>query len=142
MTDTTKTIQALSTVLGQPKNVKTFQKYLGDLGITDEEEYTRAVYQTVGDILQNKGGLKKVLKTVKKGKVGWNHPVFSVAKSHLEEHDDYLVNPFEVAEGIAECGECGSKRTFSCQRQVRGCDEPMTTFSRCAECGKTWTYSG
>ena len=138
----TETVQVLNMAMGQPRNVKTFKKYLTQLGLEDDDEMKRAVYQTFGDITSGKCTLKEVLTRVKKKQVNWEHPMFDDAKKRLEEHDDYLVNPFEVAEGVVECTKCGSMRTFSCQKQCRGSDEPMTTFSRCVECGHTATYSG
>jgi DNA-directed RNA polymerase subunit M/transcription elongation factor TFIIS len=140
MTDATT--EVLNMALGQPRNVKTFKKHLDRLGITDEDEYKRAVYQTFGDITGSERKLKEVLAGVKKKEIGWNHPMFNNVKQRTEEHDDYLVNPFEVTEGVVECTKCGSRRTFSCQKQVRSSDEPMTTFSRCVDCGHQMTYSG
>ena len=137
-----QTTEVMNIVLNQPKNVKTFNKYLGRLGLTDDDEMKRAIYQTIGDITEGKSTLKEVLTRVKNKRVNWDHPMFDDMKKKIEEHDDYLVNPFEVAEGVIKCGGCGSMRTFSCQKQCRGGDEPMTTFSRCVDCGKTQTYSG
>lgn len=134
--------KALSTVLGQPKNVRIFKKHIDRLAIGDEDELARVVYQIVGDILTAKNNLKSIISNVKNHRIGWEHTTFNEVKKKLEEHDDYLVNPFEVAEGIAECGKCGSTRTFSVQKQCRSSDEPMTTFSQCVECGNTWTYDG
>jgi len=140
--------EALTAVLGQPKNVRTFKRKLDALEL-DEDEYNRVVYQTIGDILAlgvlgeiTKTTLKPILKNLKKKKVGWYNPIYDDIRKKLDEYDDYLVNPFEVAEGVAECGKCGSWKTFSCQSQRRGGDEPMTTFSKCVKCGAEWTYSG
>ena len=90
--------------------------------------------------------LKKVsteeLKTVIKNKqFGFKSPVFDEFEKTQREHDDFLCNPVNVVEGIVVCA-CGSKRTFSTQKQTRGSDEPLTTFSRCVDCEKTWSYSG
>jgi len=133
------TTQLLSTVLSQPQNIKAFKKYIDRL---DETEYKRILYQLVTDINENKEDLQSTLSTLKNKSTGWNHPTFKVVKQKLEEHDDYLVKPFEVAEGVVECKKCGSNKTFSVQKQVRSSDEPMTTFSRCVQCGATWTYDG
>lgn len=138
--------EALSAVLNKPKNVRAFKRKLDALELPNEE-YARVVYQTIGDILvlgDNvcKETLKPILKNLKKKKVGWYNPMYDDMRRKMEEHDDYLVNPFEVAEGIAECGKCGSKKTFSCQKQCRSSDEMSTTFSKCVKCGNEWTYAG
>ena len=140
--------EALTAVLGQPKNVRTFKRKLDALEL-DEDEYNRVVYQTIGDILAlgvlgeiTKTTLKPILKNLKKKKVGWYNPIYDDIRKKLDEYDDYLVNPFEVAEGVAECGKCGSWKTFSCTKQCRSSDESMTTFSKCVKCGSEWTYAG
>jgi DNA-directed RNA polymerase subunit M/transcription elongation factor TFIIS len=137
--------EALTAVLRQPKNVRTFKRKLDALEL-DENEYIRVVYQTIGDILAlneiTKDTLKPILKNLKKKKVGWYNPIYDDMRKKLDEYDDYLVNPFEVAEGITECGKCGSWKTFSCQKQTRSSDEMSTTFSKCVQCGAEWTYSG
>ena len=135
------TTEVLNTVLGQPTNVKTFRKHLRKLDL-DDEEYKRVLYQTVGDILVEKDTLKTILKRIKTGRVGWTHPMYDEVKARIEEHDDYLVTPFEVAEGVVECDKCGSMKTYSYQKQTRSSDEPMTTFSCCVKCGHKMTYSG
>jgi hypothetical protein len=140
--NTSPVFRALSTVIDKPKNVRIFIKYLDAIGMPDTE-YLRAVYQVVGDIIALGGAkMKPVLTTVKQGKVGWDHVMFIPVEEKIREHDDYIVHPFDVVEGIAECGKCGSRRTYSSQKQTRGSDEPMTTFTRCAQCGEQWAYSG
>jgi len=133
---------ALEKVLKHEKNILIFSKYLQKAMNKDENENNRILYQVCQDIIQNKNNLKQILLSLKNGKVGWNHPMYNDIESKIEEHDNYIINPFEVAEGVIECGKCGSTRTFSIQKQCRSSDEPMTTFSRCVECGNNWTYAG
>ena len=106
----------------------------------DDDTYKWYSYQIVGCLCSSKD--KKALKNIKKGLYGWKDPIYSHVAELLREHDDYIVNPFDVVEGIAECGNCGSNKTWSIQKQTRGGDEPLTTFSRCAVCKHTWSYSG
>jgi DNA-directed RNA polymerase subunit M/transcription elongation factor TFIIS len=134
---------ALSTVIEKKNNIEIFTKNLNKLGLS-EEEMKRATYQVVGDILSLKEGekMKPILEDVKAGKVCWRHKTFDETERLIQEHDDYILHPFNVVEGVLECKKCGSKRTFSCQKQVRSSDEPMTTFTRCAMCGNQWKYDG
>ena len=36
------------------------------------------------------------------------------------------------------CKECGHKRAYFMQIQIRSADEPMTTFYRCTNCHYNW----
>jgi len=106
-----------------------------------ESAYKLLIYQFCGDILSG-SSLDTVRELVKAGKTGWNHPTFDDIRFKREEQDNFIENPFEVEEGVLECGKCGSMRVFSFTKQTRSADEPMTTFAECIACGKKWTYSG
>jgi transcription elongation factor S-II len=43
-----------------------------------------------------------------------------------------------VGVGMYTCENCKSQRTTSKEMQLRGADEPMTIFLRCADCGNEW----
>jgi DNA-directed RNA polymerase subunit M/transcription elongation factor TFIIS len=134
--------EALSTVLNSEKNCSFFEKYIFTQTRDNPEIYTWCVYQIVGLLLQDISAMKKLANDVKTGKIGWKSCSYDIISSKIEEYDDYLVKPFEVVEGVVECGKCQSKKTWSVQKQTRSADEPSTTFSRCVECGHQWSYSG
>ena len=144
--------EVLKSVLESEKNTLIFQKQFLKKNDLSEVNFKRALYQIVGDLIlaneeneedeTKKEKMKKILENIKERKLCWDHPIFSKIKGKIEEHDQYLTNPFEVEEGVAECKKCGSKRAFSYQKQTRGSDEPMTTFYRCSKCDSTWIYSG
>jgi DNA-directed RNA polymerase subunit M/transcription elongation factor TFIIS len=125
------TYELFKTILNE-NNAKIFSKNCPNMEIA---------YNVYGELLKDKKNMKTVLENLKKNKVGWNSPIFNDVKHRLHEHHEYLKNPFTVEEGIAQC-DCGSKKTFSYQLQTRSSDEPMTTFTKCSECGKQWVYSG
>lgn len=100
----------------------------------------QVAFQAYGLILQGKTK-DEVVNWIQNGRVGFSSPVFDEFEKIQHEYDDFMCNPVNVVEGVVACS-CGSKRTFSTQKQTRGSDEPLTTFSRCVECGKTWSYSG
>lgn len=137
--------KALGTVLNQQQNIKTFEKYLHKYTEKEvkkgekeyDEIYKNALYQIIGDIIKG-GDIKVMLKNVKKKRVGWCHPCFEEVKQKIEEHDDFIINPFEIVEGIAEC-KCGSKKVYTYSKQVRGGDESTTVFCFCARCPEKWT---
>jgi DNA-directed RNA polymerase subunit M/transcription elongation factor TFIIS len=132
--------KALETVLGKAKNVQVFEKAIFD-NTDGEEKYRECIFQVVGDVI-NKVKLPVILRAVKSRKHGWDHKMYDEITYRLKERDDFIVTPFDVAEGVLECPRCASMRTFSYQLQLRSCDEPMTTFAQCVACRKRWTYSG
>jgi DNA-directed RNA polymerase subunit M/transcription elongation factor TFIIS len=73
---------------------------------------------------------------------GFNHPTFDELRRKQREQDDYISAPYEVEEGVVQCGKCGSKRVFSSSVQTRAADEPMTTIAFCVECKNRWTQNG
>jgi DNA-directed RNA polymerase subunit M/transcription elongation factor TFIIS len=140
--------KTLESVLSQPENVRKFEECIAKVSETDtgrgihEESYTWFLYQICGEILKNRKNLKMVLMNIKNGRIGWNSQIYDEERARIAEHDEYIVCPIEVVEGVSQCGKCGSKKTFSMQKQVRGGDEPATTFCRCSQCDHTWAYSG
>lgn len=140
--DRQKSVEALGCVLKQEKNCQIFEKYIYEKTKLEPEIYVWCIYQVIGLLMQKSSEMKELLGKIKDGKVGWNSPTYEKVSEKIEEFDNYLVKPFEVVEGVVECGKCNSKKTWSVQKQLRGSDEPMTTFSRCVECGHQWSYSG
>jgi DNA-directed RNA polymerase subunit M/transcription elongation factor TFIIS len=133
----------LGTVLKREKNIKIFEKYIHTKSLKSENydtTYRKILYQSVGDILNGKN-LAEMIDNIKKDMIGWNHPTFIDIKNRIGEHDEFIINPFEVEEGVTTC-HCGSGRVFTYQKQTRGADEPMTTFAKCVKCKAQWTYSG
>jgi DNA-directed RNA polymerase subunit M/transcription elongation factor TFIIS len=69
---------------------------------------------------------------------GWNHPNFARVKQLVEEEEKFVETPLEIEEGVVECEKCGSKKTFSYQRQTRSADEGFTLFVTCTVCKTSW----
>lgn len=148
--------EAMEKVLSEKKNISIIEKYIYNRATTMvdtkeefnitafEKVYKRVIYQSIGDLMKGKklADIRKVLNNVKTNKVGWRHSCYLEITRHTEEHDNYLENPFELVEGIAECGKCGNNKVFSYQVQTRSVDEPMTTINTCSVCRNRWTYSG
>jgi len=137
-------INMLATVMKNKKKCTAYEEYIYKHAEEIDEEqrietYLWFVYQTVGMILTDRKDVKKVLKN---GQLGWEDPCYETIADKLEEHDNYIVKPFEVVEGVVKCLKCGGKKTWSMQKQCRGGDEMMTTFSRCVTCGHKWKYTG
>lgn len=146
MTDIRETgIAMLGTVVKKLNNVKLFEDAIYSKVGNDEDTYLWCVYQVVGQLLlgaKEKNRMKEILDSVRENKIGWRDDTYAKIAERIEEFDNYLIHPFDVVDGVVECGKCGSNKTWSVQKQTRSSDEPMTTFSRCAKCGHSWTYSG
>lgn len=140
--DRQKGIKALSSALKSEKNCQMFEKIIYKECGEDPDKYNWYIYQLVGLLLQDIGDMKMYFGDVKAGKIGWNSTTFDSVRSKIVEHDEYLVKPFDVVEGVAQCGKCGSKKTWSIAKQMRSGDEGTSTISRCVECGNHWVYSG
>jgi DNA-directed RNA polymerase subunit M/transcription elongation factor TFIIS len=76
-----------------------------------------------------------------KGLIGFNHPMFDKLRQKEQERDNYVVNPYEVEEGIIKCTKCGSNRVFSTSVQTRAADEPMTMIAQCSVCKYKWSQN-
>lgn len=145
---------ALSSVIKQEKNINIVENYIHkeaknvnketkngeDSQQSYEKRYTKVLYQTVGDIIRDVN-LKQLVKNIKNSLVCWEHPDYVGVKRRIEEQDDFIINPFEVEEGVTKC-HCGSERVFTYSKQERGGDEPMTTHAKCVKCKAQWSYSG
>jgi DNA-directed RNA polymerase subunit M/transcription elongation factor TFIIS len=146
--------RALGTVLTQEQNIRVLEKHIyAAVSKTKdptavEQAYRQAIYDTVGDISSG-GKLSAILTKIKEAKIGWDHDTYTEWQKVMREQDDFIENPFEVAEGVLECNnilksgeKCGSKRVFSYTKQVRSCDEGCTTFATCCKCGAKWQHRG
>lgn len=137
----TKGRQALLTLLSET-NTDILEKHIWKQCKNEPTIYTWILYQTIGDISTKLEKRNVILERIKKGEIGWLHPVYNRIRARISEHDEYLIKPFDVEEGVVTCPKCHSQRVFSFSKQVRSADEPMTTFSRCAKCEYNWSYSG
>jgi DNA-directed RNA polymerase subunit M/transcription elongation factor TFIIS len=134
-------VKLFSKYMKSEKNCEIYEKSIFSRCDSEPEKYKWCVYQILGLFMQG-GDYKAVMADIKSNKIGWNSKQYEQKQMEIHEHDDYIVNPFDIVEGVSECGKCGSKKTWNVQKQIRSGDEPMTTFSKCAGCGNEWTYSG
>ena len=67
-----------------------------------------------------------------------NTHVYENFRKKVDEHDSFLVKPFEVEEGVLECGKCNSNKTLSYTKQTRSGDESTSVFAVCYNCNNKW----
>lgn len=131
---------ALKLVVKHESNVNTLEKNIFQVSNDDENIYKNITFQVVNDIRNGKK-LPEVLNDIKNFKVNWKHSSLNEYIQEEIEQDNFIIQPFEIVEGITEC-KCGSKRVYSFTKQTRGGDEISTTFNECLSCKSKWSYSG
>lgn len=108
------------------------------------------IYNTVEDLKEECDDKKEyenvkqkyITSVIEKRLLGWNHEDFKKHRVKQQEHDDYLLNPFEVEEGVVQCPRCQSFKVYSYSIQLRAADEPMTTMAECTQCKLKWSQNG
>jgi DNA-directed RNA polymerase subunit M/transcription elongation factor TFIIS len=123
------------------KNLKILSNKILEICNNDEKLCKTVVFQIITD-LKNKKKLPDVLKELKEKKILWKHVDYADIIAEEEEQDNFIIQPFEIIEGITQCNKCGSNRVFSFTKQTRGGDESSTTFNECLQCKSKWSYSG
>jgi len=131
---------ALKLVVKNESNVTILEKNIFDASNDNESVYKNITFQVVNDIRSGKK-LKDTLNDIKNLKVNWKHSSLIEYIQEEIEQDNFIIQPFEIVEGITEC-KCGSKRVYSFTKQTRGGDEISTTFNECLSCKSKWSYSG
>ena len=131
--------ESLRCVLTKEQNIDIIEKNIHEICDDDEETYKKVLYQVVNDITIGKN-LQDILNDIKSNKILWNHDSLSEYIKEEEEQDDFIVNPFQIEEGIVEC-RCGSKRVYSYSKQCRSGDEGVTSFHQCLKCKAKWSLN-
>ena len=113
------------------------------LHTNNDQQYETLLYHILYD-LKNKKSIDDIRKMILNKQILWHRECFKDIQDDLQTGYEIIMNPFEIVEGITECGKCGSTKVFMFQKQTRSCDETMTTFCHCVNrnCGNSWTYSG
>jgi DNA-directed RNA polymerase subunit M/transcription elongation factor TFIIS len=102
----------------------------------DEGSYFDLVYEVCSLLEEN--SLKTVNEMLKKGEIMWDSELFYEEREKQTERDEFLLNPFQVEEGVNKCDKCGSSKVYSVSKQVRAADEGFSTFCLCLNCKAQW----
>ena len=130
---------ALRSKLNREENITVFEKYLHQMYGENERDYLHNAFQLTYDV--HTTNMTGVLKDLKEGKYGWHHKSLGTYRDIEYEQDAFIIQPFEIIEGVVEC-KCGSKRVYTFSKQTRSGDESITTFNECLICKTKWVYSG
>tara|TARA_A100001015_G_scaffold221287_1_gene248996 strand:+ start:754 stop:1167 length:414 start_codon:yes stop_codon:yes gene_type:complete len=105
-----------------------------------QDDYLLIVQETINKVRDGKK-CDEVMGDLCSNKYLHGDEYFEGIKKKVEEHDLFLVKPFEVEEGVLECGKCGSNKTLSYTKQTRSGDESTTVFAVCYDCHNKWMMS-
>jgi DNA-directed RNA polymerase subunit M/transcription elongation factor TFIIS len=132
--------KALGLTLSVESNIIILENKIFEISDENESVYKQIIFQLIVDIRNGKK-LKELLEDLKQNKVHWKHQSLNEYIDEEVEQDNFIIQPFEIVEGITEC-KCGSKRVYSFTKQTRGGDESSTTFNECLNCKSKWSYCG
>ena len=133
--------RCLQTEIKSEKNINILSNKILEICNNNEKLCKTVVFQIITD-LKNKKKLQDILNYLKEKKILWKHFDYTDIIAEEEEQDNFIIQPFEIIEGITQCNKCGSNRVFSFTKQTRGGDESSTTFNECLQCKSKWSYSG
>jgi DNA-directed RNA polymerase subunit M/transcription elongation factor TFIIS len=136
--------RALREVLKTDSEAKSLEKVIrAATRSSGDALYLKVIYQIIGDLISGVS-VKTVIQIVHNAQFGWDHTCYTEIKKRIAEQDHFIVHPYEVEEGVGKCPKCGYTKAYTATSQTRGCDEPATTFYRCAniKCKATWIYNG
>ena len=130
---------ALKSKLSRDENINVFEKYIFQVYGENDTDYLNNAFQVIYDVDTN--NMSDILKDLKDGRYGWKHKSLDTYRDIEYEQDAFIIQPFEIIEGVVEC-KCGSNRVYTFSKQTRSGDESITTFNECLICKTKWVYSG
>jgi len=110
--------------------------------------YTTVSYEIITSI--SKGmKCKESISKLDENKTGLDCDTFKNEKFNDNQETKNIENPPTIMRGIHTCSVCikdpdrkddpdRGKKVDWYQQQTRSCDEPLTTFMKCMDCGKRW----
>jgi DNA-directed RNA polymerase subunit M/transcription elongation factor TFIIS len=132
---------AISTIVEKESDILKIENCIYEYDNSSEQKYKYNIYQIICEISKKKLKGKKLTSALDKLRLNWDLDIFTELHMKIAEQDDFILNPFEVEEGVLKCN-CGSERVFSYSKQVRSADEGQTTFAQCMQCKAKWTCRG
>lgn len=129
-------VQVLSKYISSEKNVRLLEKKVNEIS-DNQSDYKKLLLELVK---HKRDGMssKDILKLLKSKKVLEYGSAYEEYRMKLKEHDGFLIKPFEVDEGVLECGKCCSNKTISYTKQTRSGDESTSVFALCYNCNNKW----
>jgi len=131
-----KTKNILKTYLNNENNIDIIEKCIFFYN-SSRGEYLRTLYEVI-EMISQKIKLKIIINNIKKSNIGINSKDFQNIQEKIKEEESFIIKPFEIEEGVLECGKCGSKKTYSYTKQTRSGDESTTVFAVCCNCNSKW----
>lgn len=136
MTYRQRGVKALNILIQDQDILKSIEDYIHDY-CDSQDDYFLIIQEVMA---KKRSGIsdKDILDEVQQQNYLWNTDEYKLYQTKLDEIDNFLINPFEVDEGVLSCHKCGSNKTFSYTKQTRGGDESTTVFVVCSKCKCRW----
>lgn len=125
---------------GQEKTLENaIWKFVQDQNtISSIDFYKRICYEIDCIITQNPKEVNSIIHNLNHKLFDWDRIEWVPFKELEINEVKYIEEPVKVEDGIHQCKNCGSKKTYSYQKQIRSGDEAMTLFIQCVNCQKQW----
>jgi DNA-directed RNA polymerase subunit M/transcription elongation factor TFIIS len=129
-------IKVLGRLIKSESNCSKLENKVHSLSTT-QEDYNLLIQEIVNDRRMGMS-CRDIMNELRGGKYLEGSDEYNKYKERVDEHDRFLVKPFEVEEGVLECGKCNSNKTISYAKQTRSGDESTTVFATCYNCNNVW----
>jgi DNA-directed RNA polymerase subunit M/transcription elongation factor TFIIS len=128
--------EVLSKYIKSEKNMIKLENKINTIS-NNQDEYRLIILEIIK--YKREGiGSKELMSILKDDCVLEKSKEYDEYREKIKEHDGFLVKPFEVDEGVLECGKCGSNKTISYTKQTRSGDEATSVFALCYQCNNKW----
>lgn len=128
--------QVLGKYIQNQNNMVKIEKKINTIS-NNQDEYKSIILEVINN-KRDGNSSKHIMEMLKQGIYLDNREEYVEFRAKIEEHDGFLIKPFEVDEGVLECGKCGSNKTISYTKQTRSGDESTSVFALCYQCNNKW----
>ena len=118
------------------RNLQILERLINNIS-SNQDDYKQLILEIIKYKKEGKNS-KELFTILKNNKCLENTDEYNHYRAKLKEHDGFLIKPFEVDEGVLECGKCGSNKTISYTKQTRSGDESTSVFALCYNCNNKW----
>jgi DNA-directed RNA polymerase subunit M/transcription elongation factor TFIIS len=103
--------------------------------------YSKFAYEKIGEIYLNPKLITNIMSDINNSIIDWESISFLTYKQREDiDHSNRAEGP-KIQEGVFQCKNCLKFKCYYYQIQDKSCDEPLTTYVACLNCGKCGKFS-